>query len=506
MVSVPVGDGVFLSHMNKLLKWLLILAGAGVVLIAAAVAGATWWVKGWLSKDVWVTQAEAAWNCRAEIGEVTVDLFSRPAQVHLKEVRLGTRDEWVGVPPSKRPPMAEKGPSAIHVPDAVMMVKLEDLLERRLNVQDLRFVRPEVREWTDAAGRSSLGELFRRPPPPMDAVPVAIPVDASGQVSAPVPGPPVATSSPSSAHAAIPVGSSQGTEYLDEGAGEPPVESSASSGSLAWAIEQGSIEGGLLEIDSGDVQVRLSGLDFVVSEIDIDPRNVLDHNRVIATIACRTEVDGLARVGSDKRQVRIADLMIDGSASMVPLDEYGRWNPVTNLELLLAKGSLVAGFMTIGEAAGRELEKVEKYGINLRDVPVGGPLLEDALVRCQFANNQFIMAEELLLAFPEYELAMEPGSWLNTAQDAHDMRLRLSCGVALQERIQRGVGEAKLGDSIASAVVKALADDRGRMTFDIHSSGSLSEPKVSPSVDRVLGNLLRGRGLGDLLQGLLKKF
>lgn len=501
MVNVPAGSGVFFS-MNKLLKSLLILAGAGVVLLAVAVAGVTWWVKGWLKKEVWVTQAEAAWNCRAEIGEVTVDLFSRPAQVHLKEVRLGQRDPWVGVPLGDRPPMAENGPSAIYVPDAVMSVRLEDLLDRRLNVQDLRFVRPEVRESTDAAGRSSLAVLFERPQEvAVEPVPAAIPLDDRGRV---VSRPPVPERPPEPAGGvpqAIPVGSG-GTEYLEEPAGER----AEASGGLAWEIEQGSIEGGLLEIDSEEVQVRLSGLDFVVSEIDIDPRSLLDHNRVIATIACRVEVDGLARVGGGKRQVRIADLTVDGTASMTPLNEYGGWNPVTNLDLLLAKGSQVAGFMTIGEAAGAELGKTEKYGINLRDVPVGGPLMEDARVRCQFAANQFTMAEELILAFPEYELAMEPGSWLNTARDAHDMRLRLSCGVPLQERIQRGVAEAKLGDSFASAVVKALADDRGRMTFDIHSSGSLSDPKVRPSVDRVLGNLLRGRGLGDLLQGLLKKF
>ena len=488
--------------MNKLLKWFLILAGVGVVLIGLAVAGATWWVRGWLGKDVWVTQAESAWNCRAEIGAVEVDLFSRPARVKLMEVRLGVRDEWVGVPPGKRPPMSERGPSAIYVPEAVMMVKLEDLLERRLNVQDLKFIRPEVRELTDAAGRSSLAELFQRPPMLTEAVPSAIPVEPQQMSDVPVPAAvPMQTPPADSLPRAIPV---SGEELI--AGGESTEEVGAKSGSLAWAIEQGSIEGGLLEIDNGEVQVRLSGLNFAISEIDIDPRNLLDHNRVIASITTRVEVDGLARVGSGKRQVRIADLQVDGTASMMPLDEYGGWNPVTNLELVLAKGSQVAGFMTIGEAAGAELGKLEKYGINLRDVPVGGPLQEDALVRCQFAANQFTMAEVLVLAFPEYELGMEPGSWLNTAQDAHDMRLRLSCEPVLQDRIQRGVAEAKLGDSIASAVVKALADDRGRMTFDIHSSGSLSDPKVRPSVERVLGNLLRGRGLGDLLQGLLNKF
>jgi hypothetical protein len=485
------------EFMNRLVKILLALAGAGLLLVAVGAVGLTWWVKGWLKADVWVVQAEAAWNCRAEIGEVEVDLFTSPAEVRLKEVRIGTRDEWVGLPPAERPPMAAKGPSAIYVPAAVMAVELQDLLNQRLNVGDLRFVRPEVRESTDAEGRSSLESLFSSPRDvALDAVPAAIPVapPSNGLSAVPV-AVPVAAEPPSS-----------GSVSVGEDRVVAPVPEESSNEGLAWAIEQASIEDGLLEIDGDDVRVRLSGLDFVVSEIDIDPRNVLDHNRVIASLACRVEVDGLARVGSGKRDVRIADLQVDGSASMVPLDEYGRWNPETLLDLILARGSQVAGFMTIGEAAGNNLGKLEQYGINLRDVPVGGELMEDARVRCKFSENQFTMIEELRLAFPDYELAIEPGSWLNTARDAHDMRLRLSCGPSLQERIQRGVAEAKLGNSIASAVVKALADERGRMTFDIHSSGSLSDPKVRPSVERVLGNLLKGRGLGDLLQGLLKKF
>ena len=53
--------------------------------------------------------------------------------------------------------------------------------------------------------------------------------------------------------------------------------------------------------------------------------------------------------------------------------------------------------------------------------------------------------------------------------------------------------------------MKALADEQGRMAFDIESEGSLSDPQIKPKVDRILKNLIRGEGLGDLLQGLLKK-
>jgi hypothetical protein len=85
------------------------------------------------------------------------------------------------------------------------------------------------------------------------------------------------------------------------------------------------------------------------------------------------------------------------------------------------------------------------------------------------------------------------------------MDLRLACGAGLQARLQAGVSKAKLGESIARGVMKALSDDRGRMTFDIESEGSLSNPKIRPRIDRLLKNLIQGEGLSDLLQGLLKK-
>jgi hypothetical protein len=85
------------------------------------------------------------------------------------------------------------------------------------------------------------------------------------------------------------------------------------------------------------------------------------------------------------------------------------------------------------------------------------------------------------------------------------MDFRLACGAALQTSLYNGVAKARLGDSLTRGIIKALSDERGRMTFDIESDGPLSDPQIRPRIDRVLKNLVRGEGLGDILQGLLKK-
>ncbi len=289
----------------------------------------------------------------------------------------------------------------------------------------------------------------------------------------------------------------------------PPVKSEAAeknSPFFAFAVQAGSIEKGRFAITTGTTNVLVEDLDFNLTGIDVNAADLANHNHIQATLSTHISVSGMARIDGAKRPAELANLMLSGTGDITPINvTTGLWNPFSKLTLTLAKGSVLAGHMTIGDAAGKELRKLQEYGVDLAPVVIGGPLLEDAVVTGDFANDRFVTRSLTLFAFPEYEVAIEPKSWVNAAQDKHDIELRLSCGAELQSRLMTGIGQAKLGDSIARALTKALSDDKGRMTFDIESKGALSDPKVSPKTDRVLKNLMRGEGLGDLLQGLMKK-
>ena len=152
-----------------------------------------------------------------------------------------------------------------------------------------------------------------------------------------------------------------------------------------------------------------------------------------------------------------------------------------------------------------EMKKLMEYGIDLTPVRVGGQLQQAAVVEGIYRDNHFWLLGNTLFSFPEYEISIEKKSWIDTAKSSHEMEFRLSCGPELQNRLQQGMSQAKLGDSITRGLMKALADQRGRITFDIESEGSLSDPKIKPKLDRILKNLMSGEGLGDLLQGLFKK-
>ncbi|SKA98496.1 hypothetical protein SAMN02745166_02769 [Prosthecobacter debontii] len=449
-------------------KLLYILVALGL-LTATALGAVSWWVMQKMGPETWVELAEKNWNCRAQIDDAHLSLFTRPATLKFTGVRLAPRDLEVAKPYAERAPLPAVS-ALVEIPEITLEVKLDDLLNRRLFVEQLSIIRPSVRETQDAKGKSSLEALFKKPG------------SAEAVAATPETSPPPAQVE---------------TKAASESSPAP---------AFAYAVKSARIEKGNLDIANGTTKVVIQDLDFALTDIDVNTNDLVNHNQMKAALSAVVNVSGMARIQGAKRPAELAHLILSGQGDIAPLSPATKeWHPVSNLTLTLAKSSVLAGHMTIGDAAGKDLRKLQEYGVDLAPVVIGGPLQADAVVTGTFANDRFQTRSLTRFVFPEYEVAIEPKSWVNAAQDKHEIELRLSCGPALQSRLTTGIANAKLGDSLARAVTKALSDEQGRMTFDIESEGSLSSPKVKPKVDRVLKNLLQGDGLGDLLQGLLKK-
>lgn len=449
--------------MKKLLYVVLIL----FVLTGAALGAASWWIMQKMGPETWVELAEKNWNCRAEVGDAKLNLLTRPATLKFINVRLAPRDLEVAKAYADRVPLAE-GSAVVEIPELTLEVKLDDLVNRRLFVQHVGIINPTVTEIQDDEGKSTLEALFKKP------------------------------------------GSTEALVATPKTEPAPPkVESKASdepAPAFTYAVSSATIEKGQFNITTGTTQIAIRDLDFKLTGIDVDKADLTNHNRIQAVLSTTIDVTGMARIDGAMRPAELAHLVISGTGDIRPIHPQTlEWKPFSQLSLTLAKGSVLGGHMTIGEAAGKELRKLQEYGVDLAPVIIGGPLMQDAVVTGDFANDLFITRSLTKFAFPEYEVVIEPKSWVNSAKDKHEINLRLSTGPALQARLTTGIGQAKLGESIARALTQALSDDQGRMTFDIESSGSLSDPKVKPKTDRVLKNLMSGQGLGDLLQGLIKK-
>lgn len=449
--------------MKKLLYVVLFL----FVLTGAALGAASWWIMQKMGPETWVELAEENWNCRAQIDDAKLNLLTRPATLTFTGVRLAPRDLEVAKNYADRAPLLE-GSDVVLIPELTLEVKLEDLINRRLFVEHVNIVEPVVSELQDDEGNSTLEALFEKPG--------SMEADVATPKSKPRP---------------------------------PKVESQAAeepSPDFIFAVSSATISKGRFNINSGTTQVVVSDLDFKLTGVDVDKNDLANHNRIQATLSSKINVTGMAKVDGAMRPAELARLVLSGTGDIRPYHPQTlEWKPFSQLSLTLAKGSVLAGHMTIGDAAGKELRKLQEYGVDLAPVVIGGPLTEDAVVTGDFVNDLFITRTLTRFSFPEYEVAIEPKSWVNHAKDKHEIELRLSTGPVLQAKLSDGIAQAKLGESIARALTKALSDDQGRMTFDIESSGSLSDPKVKPKTDRVLKNLMRGEGLGDLLQGLMKK-
>ena len=154
--------------MNSALKKIILIGGGLCAVGAASVGGLRFWLGKSLSKESLVSQMEKAWNCRAQIDDVKLVLAASPARLEITGCRIWLRDEEVGKPLGQR---TAREPGPISIETAVLEVKLEDLISKRLNVQQLTLSDVSVREEVDKEGNSSLGQNRRRPrwlpqPPP----------------------------------------------------------------------------------------------------------------------------------------------------------------------------------------------------------------------------------------------------------------------------------------------------------------------------------------------------
>jgi hypothetical protein len=199
-------------------------------------------------------------------------------------------------------------------------------------------------------------------------------------------------------------------------------------------------------------------------------------------------------------------MKLHGEGDVNPVDPATmRWSPAAMLNLVIDRGSSIGGHMTIGDAAGQNLDKLMKYGVDLSAIRIGGVLAQDVNVSVLFGNESIRFLGDTLLALPDYEFTIKKDSWIDLAKDQQGLLTRLSCGDALKEQIVRGVASRGLGDTISRMVVGAFSDDRGRVAFDLSITGSLSHPQVKPDIQNRLEGLLGG-DIEEKAKGLINNF
>ncbi len=476
----------------KISRILLTLLGLGLLVAVAAPLGGVWWLRRFVNKERLTLETEKNINARVQLDEVNLEILSWPPSLRLTGIKIGPRDQFAGTPVEARPPM-------LHAPVQAEMAYLElvpeGLWHRQFYPRVLRLIGLDVTETVSPQDGSSLQKLFQPPPEKLaqmqqQNVPAEAPAQNAPPVAAvPAPGapPPALTTPPVSAS-------------------PPEPQPSAERLSLhEISIEQAHFRITNQGVDS-QFNADISDFSFSMTDIDIDPNDLTAHNRLHARLAAKAVVDGVAKIGGQARQVRFADMTLHGEGDVNPVDPATRmWSPAADLNLIIDRGSSIGGNMTIGETAGAHLDKLMKYGIDLSAVRIGGQFAQDVHAHILYREQSLRFLDNAQFALPDYEYTIKRDSWMDFAKDQQGLLTRLSCGDALKQSLMQGIASRGINRTISKLVVEGLSDSRGRLTFDLTITGSLSHPEVKPDLQVKLENLL-GNDIEEQAKGLINTF
>lgn len=486
----------------KISRILLSLIGLIVLVAVAAPLGGAWWLRSYVNKERLVLETEKNINARVQLDDVVFTLFAWPPTIRLSGLKIAPRDAYAGTPLEARPPLQ-------HAPVEIEMAYLEldpdGLWRREFYPRVLRIIGVNVQERLDPQG-SSLEKLFQKPMDGMqltvDGVPRAIPVppDGSGLLTAPpAPSPPTLVQ-----ETAEPVVNAVPQVDL------PPNEKSRAA---RLALHEISIEQAHFHITNEDADSKfnadISDFSLALTDIDIDPDNLMAHNRLHVRLAAKVVVDGVAKIGGQMRQVRFADMTLHGEGEVNPVDPATlMWSPAADLKLVIDRGSSIGGNVTIGEAAGSNLEKLQKYGVDISAIRIGGIFQQDVNAHILFRNQSIRFLSDTLFSLPDYEYLVKHDSWMDFAKDQQGLLTRLYCGEALKQSVVNGIASRGVNKTLSQIIVDSLSDSHGRLSFDLTITGSLAHPEVKPDIQNRLEGLLGGdieekaKGLIDTFKGL----
>ena len=477
----------------KITRILAILFCLGLLLAVAAPMGGVWWLRQYVNKERLILETEKNINARVHLDDVTLSLFTWPPSLRLSGIKIGPRDQYAGTPVAARPPIQN---AEVQIDMAYLELVPQGLWHRQFQPRVLRFIGLDVKEIISPQEGSSLQKLFQPPPDKMvqiqqEAATQPLPVQTAPPVAAvPAPGapPPALTTPPVTAAA--------------------PAESQPNAQRLS--LQEISIEQAHFHISNQGVDSQfsadISDFSLAFTEIDIDPDDLLAHNRLHIRLAAKAVVDGVAKIGGQLRQVRFADMTLHGEGDVNPVDPATRmWSPAADLNLTIDRGSSIGGNMTIGETAGPHLDKLMKYGIDLSAIRIGGTLAQDVHAHILYRAQSMRFLDDTQFALPDYEYTIKRDSWMDFAKDQQGLLTRLSCGDVLKQSLMRGIASRGINRTLSQLAVEALSDSRGRLSFDLTVTGSLSHPEVKPDIQVKLENLLGG-DIEEKAKGLINTF
>ena len=469
------------------MKKILIILGVLALLALVALFAVRHFTIGYLTPDFVVRTIEARWNCRAEIGDVSISPGGTTT-IEITDVALAPRDKFAdeAVPLDDRPKLEG---AMIRVASMKLEVRPGDLMKRHLGIEHLVIQKAEVDTEINLEGKATVDALFEKPG-------TVAPSEASDEDEAVT-------------LAVVADGDATDGEVVGgEPADDDFVASDMKISTAAGLVELRDSRITILLAKSG-AKVLVEDLQMVFEDIDVDPNQLVGHNTANFDFSGTVAIEG--QDAKSGQPLRFADLKLSGGGALSPFNaETGIIEPAWTSEVVFLQGSEVKSFPLIEELQTK-LADIDAGGVDFSDVRVHGVLGRDSGTRLAHRQGRFTLEQPLTLDLPDVSFIFDAASWADTASNEHQVNGVVIASEELTAKVAKGVDDyvsKKTGGLLGglSRIILEPVMDNGRISLKLVSEGDMSEPKV----DLVTGfgklSDLKdvGGGLKDVGESLLK--
>ncbi|MDB6133563.1 MAG: hypothetical protein JWM59_1806 [Verrucomicrobiales bacterium] len=454
--------------MKKRRFWKVLL-----VVIPVLAGGAAWSAHRYVQKETTpaalVRRLEQSLNCRAEVESASVSLFSFPAKLEVKGLRLLPRDGEVSKTLKDRQP-PKKVETVLAVPAFSADLSLPALLSREIRVGQLRLTGAEAYTIRRKNGENTLSAMFSKPP--SDPKPEAKPKEEPA----------------------------------------PPSSPKSTAKPFAGALAVAKLENAKITIrnekrkqlvELKDVNLNVANLRYLPPA---DAGAVAAAAVAPASMPCEVKASLQLTSLDLKDQRRQMDFTLD-IASTVTLLAGGRLADGTTLDIQVKSASWIDRIPTLEKLAKKMAKLKGQIGLDLTSFPVSGHMRKGTSIKARIEGGRFLFLEDTHFNFDTCRIKIKAGSWFDPDDQQHEFQGLIAANEEITKNAVQGVdaflnskGEnlAKIG---RETLMQALLDKDGRLSIPFTSTEDIGRPEVtiSKSFEKDISN-----AVGNFAKGLLK--
>ena len=246
-----------------------------------------------------------------------------------------------------------------------------------------------------------------------------------------------------------------------------------------------------LVIREGGVSVRLeksgnnvffSNIEGDITNFDVDPNNLRDHNSAYLKLSSNLKV-----TGADARS-EYASFDLKASGTIKPFDpSSGFLNPDLVTDITVLEGSKILS-LPLATRLASTLEQLEKAGLDVSVIDDELVIGRETTFSLGLKNYVIRAVDALPVIINGNQLIIDQGSWLNTANDEHLINASFTFSEDISNKTFEKSNEYLseiVGKGVASAVSELIfspVTKNGNIYIPFVSSGDFNRPKVRPSV------------------------